>query len=400
MQNSHHQLSIWLIVFFTVIQLVILFTFGYTPYPDSEGYLLFANDAVLHSEPYPVAANMNQYDFLWNIGAINSVALSLYLFHSYIPLLVLYSLMKGITAWFFYCVTKKLANQQIAFIALVLYIIYPANYGEGTSLLSELPFMFFIMMGLYFSLVRNWFFFGGMILAIANWYRPMAIVFLLALIIYYLIKWQKSVKLLVGYLTVIIILGSISYCRTGLFLYQAKSGWMALTDYSTCHSPESMQVRDRADWNVAQKDSAWRSLFFDWLKDHPKEYISQMPQKLMNTYVSDNVNMCTFIPDKAEKEYMYEEVSLGTLIQYFPHYSPVQWLTFLNLFIYYVFLAMAFASLFYFKKEYSLLAVSAIVLGTLMLLFVGHGEARFHIPFMPFIIILSAVFYYQRVWKG
>lgn len=260
--------------------------------------------------------------------------------------------------------------------------------------------MFFIMMGLYFSLVRNWFFFGGMMMAIANWYRPMAIVFLLALIIYYLLKWQKSVKLLVGYLTVIIILGSISYYRTGLFLYQAKSGWMALADYSTCHSPESMQVRDRTDWNVTQKDSAWRSLFFDWLKDHPKEYISQMPRKLVNTYASDNVNMCTFIPDKAEKEYMYEEVSLGTLMRCFPHFSSVQWLTLLNLFIYYVFLAMAFASLFYFKKDYCLLAVSVVLLGTLLLLFVGHGEARFHIPFMPFIIILSAVFCNQRIWKG
>ena len=179
MQNSHHQLSIWLIVFFTVIQLVILFAFGYTPYPDSEGYLLFANDAVLHAEPYPVVANMNQYDFLWNIGAINSVALFLYLFHSYIPLLVLYSLMKGITAWFFYCVTKKMANQHIAFIALILYIIYPANYGEGTSLLSELPFMFFIMMGLYFSLVRNWFFFGGQLVSSDGYCFPLGSDYLL-----------------------------------------------------------------------------------------------------------------------------------------------------------------------------------------------------------------------------
>ena len=400
MQNSHHQLSIWLIVLFSVIQLVILFTLGYTPYPDSEGYCFFANDAVLHAEPYPVSTILNQYDFLWNIGAINSVALSLYLFHSYIPLLVLYSLMKGLTAWFFYCVTRKVTNQHIAFIALILYIIYPANYGEGTSLLSELPFMFFMMMGLYFALVRNWFVLGGMMLAIANWYRPMAIVFLLALIIYYLLKWQKSVRLLIGYLTVIIILGSISYHRTGLFLYQAKSGWMALTDYSTSHSPESMQVRERTDWNVAQKDSAWRSLFFDWLKDHPMEYISQMPRKLANTYVSDNVNMCTFIPGKAEKEYMYEEVSLGKIIQCFPHFSAIQWLTLLNLFIYYVFLSMAFASLFYFNKDYCLLAVSVIVLGTLLLLFAGHGEARFHIPFMPFIIILSAVFCNQKIWKG
>ena len=400
MQNSHHQLSLWLIVVFTILQLVILFTFGYTPYPDSEGYLLHANDAVLHGEPYPIAADIRQYEFLWNIGAINTVALSLALFHSYMPLLVLYCLMKGLTAWFFYAITKKITNQSVAFIAVVIYILYPANYGEGTSLLSELPFMFFIMMGLYFSIVRNWFLLGGMMLAIANWYRPMAIVFLLALLIYYLLKWQKCIRLFAGYIAVILIIGSISYYRTGLFLYQAKTGWMALTDYSTNHSPASMEIRENKDWDVAQKDSAWRALFIDWLMDHPREYISQMPRKLMNTYVSDNVNMCTFIPDKATKDYMYEEVSLGTLIQRFPSYSPVQWLTWLNLMIYYVLLASAFGSLFYFSKESSLLAVSIIVLGTLLLVLVGHGEARFHIPFMPFIIMLSAIFIHHRIWKG
>ena len=236
--------------------------------------------------------------------------------------------------------------------------------------------MFFIMMGLYFSIVRNWFLLGGMMLAIANWYRPMAIVFLLALLIYYLLKWQKCIRLFAGYIAVILIIGCISYYRTGLFLYQAKTGWMALTDYSTNHSPASMEIRENKDWDVAQKDSAWRALFIDWLMDHPGEYISQMPRKLMNTYVSDNVNMCTFIPDKATKDYMYEEVSLGTLIQRFPSYSPVQWFTWLNLIIYYVLLASAFGSLFYFSKESSLLAVSIIVLGTLLLVLVGKIRGR------------------------
>ena len=308
--------------------------------------------------------------------------------------------MKGMTAWFFYRITETIVNQHVAFIALILYIIYHANYGEGTSLLSELPFMFFIMMGIYFSVVRNWYLLGGMMLAIANWYRPMAIVFLLALIIFYLLKWRKNLRLLAGYFIVIIMIGSISYHRTGLFLYQAKSGWMALTDYSSDHAKESMQVRDRTDWNVAQKDSAWHSLFIDWLKDHPVEYFSQMPRKLVNTYVSDNVNMCTFIPDKKEKEYMYEEVSLGTLIQRFPSFTPVQWFTLLNLIIYYLLLASAIGSLFYYRKENCLFSVSIIALGTLLLLLVGHGEARFHIPFMPFIIILSAIFIHYKIWKG
>ena len=88
---------------------------------------------------------------------------------------------------------------------------------------------------------------------------------------------------------------------------------------------------------------------------------------------------------------MYEEVSLGTLLHSFPHYSWVQWLTVLNLIIFYLLLICALLSLFFSHWRDILLPCSIIVLGTLLLLFVGHGEARFHIPFMPFIIMMAAL---------
>jgi len=234
---------------------------------------------------------------------------------------------------------------------------------------------------------------GGMLLACGNWFRPMGIVFLLAIVLYLLFtkQWKKTALPVIGYIAVIAIIGSISYQRTGLFLYQAKTGWMALTDYSTNHSKESTAVRDNMNWNVAQKDSAWQALFTDWVQEHPTEYFKQMPKKLVNTYVSDNVNMCTFVPDKNNKEYMYEEVSMPTLLHSFPHYSGVQWLTVFNLIIYYILLICAFLSLFFSRWHTLLLPCSIIVLGTLLLLFVGHGEARFHIPFMPFIIMMAAL---------
>jgi len=392
MQDSHRQLTYILIAVFTLLQLVILAIFGYTPYPDSDGYQLLAQEAIEYGEPYPVSFLINDYPFLWNIGPINMTAASLALCHSITPLLVIYALMKGTTAWLFYAVTSKICGARTAFIALIIYIVYPANYGESTSLLSELPFMFFIMLGVYLSIVRNHSLLGGMMLAIANWFRPMAIVFLLAMIIYFLFKWRKSLKLFIGYAVTIMIIGCTSMWRTGLFLYQAKTGWMALTDYSTKHSQQSMEVRDNRDWNVSQKDSAWRSLFIDWLKDHPTEYIKQMPSKLINTYISDNVNMCTFIPDKQDADYMYDEVSMKTLNKNFPMFSTVQWLTIVNLAIYFLILISALLELFYFQRNTSILPCSIIAIGTLLLLFVGHGEARFHQPFMPFFIMLTAIF--------
>ena len=400
MQNSHRQLVLILIAAFTILQLLILAIFGYTPYPDSNGYISIAEECIAGNDWYPIATKLNDYPFLWNIGAINAVVLTFKLFHSVTPLLVVYSLMKGITAGLFYAVTRKTNGSHAALVALILYIVYPANYGEGTSVLSELPFMFFIMLGIYLSIVRNYSIIGGMMLATANWFRPMGIVFLVALLIFFLFKWRKSLKLIIGYAVMITIIGCASMHRTGLFLYQAKTGWMALMDDSSDHAQKSMKVRERTDWNVAQKDSAWQSLFFDWLKDHPTEYVKQMPPKLVNTYVSDNVNLCTFIPNKTDKEYMYEEVSMQTLIDSFPKLSAVQWLTVINLIVYLCIIACAFCSLYWFNRNKYLLPVSIVLIGTLLLLFVGHGEARFHIPFMPFFMMLSAVFINKKVCKG
>lgn len=396
MQDSHRQIVIVTVGVFTILQIVVLLVFGYTPYPDSEGYIYYAKECIAHHELYPVSTLLNEYHFLWNIGAINLAALSLYIFHSIIPLLVVYSLMKGSMAWMLYAITKKMSNPQTALTSLMLFVIYPANYGEGTSLLSELPFMFFIFVALYLVIVKEWYLPGGMSLALANWFRPMAIVFLLALCIYMMYKWRKSMKIIVGYAVIILFIGLASMHRTGLFLYQAKTGWMALTDYSTHHAAASMNVRERHDWNVSQKDAAWRSQFFDWLKEHPVEYVKQMPEKIFITYVSDNVNMCTFIPDKTAKEYMYEEISMLSLYRHFPMLTTVQWLTVLNLIIYYLLLTAAVLSvIFCFRNNALLLPVSIIVSGTLVLLLAGHGEARFHIPFMPFVIIMSALFINQ-----
>ncbi|MBO4314776.1 MAG: phospholipid carrier-dependent glycosyltransferase, partial [Prevotella sp.] len=148
MQDCHRKISVIAVVAaFTLAQLLILWIFGYTPYTDSEGYIILAEDSLKYGEPYPIIAKIKELAFIWNVGSINTVALSMWLFHSIYPLLIMYSLMKGFSSWLAYVIAKDIFNEWIAWITLILYVIYPANYGEGTSLLSETPFMFFILLG-------------------------------------------------------------------------------------------------------------------------------------------------------------------------------------------------------------------------------------------------------------
>ena len=391
MKRKTDNFAALLIALFAIAQIAILIVFGYTPYPDSNGYIALANECLQMNDAYPAAQLIYKYPFLWNMGPINAAECSLALTGSITPLLIFYTFLKAITTVLFYSLAKKLCGQQVALIALIVYLIYPANYGESTSALSELPFMFFVISGIHLAIVKKQIAYGGALLAIANYFRPMAIVFIVAMIVYFLSEWRKSARFVVGFLAMIVVIGVSHKIQSGLFLYQAKTGWMSLMDYSSGSDSRSMAIRERSDLNVAQKDSAWRALTIEWIIQHPGEYMAQMPKKIVDTYASDNVNMCTFLTDKNEREYMYEPLSMRSLISQFPRLSAIQWLTIVNLLLYYAMLILALFSIKYYHHSTHSLSIAIIIAGTLMLMLVGHGEARFHIPFMPFVIMLAAI---------
>lgn len=399
MQDSSCKL---IVAAFTAVQVALIFLLGYTPYPDSNGYVLLAQQCLANGSPYPVTSLLSDYPFLWNVGAINSVALSLLATGSTVPLQLVYALMKGATAWLLFDLVRCLSGRRTAGIALLLYVAYPANYGEATSVLSEVPFIFFAMAATWMSVVRQWHAAAGVMLALGNWMRPFALVFIAAIIIFLKFRPRKCMPLLAGYLSVVLLIGTLSTMRTGLFLYQAKTGWMSLMQYSWDNSPASQQdtpdpmiIYNDTTLNVAQKDDRWKQMFLEWLPNHKADYVKQMPVKLAATYVSDNVNLCAFLDHKESRDYLYDELSMRTLKNQLPRLTPAQWLTLLNLFFYYLLLVGAVLSLRHFRRQTHLLSVAIIATGTLLLLLVGHGEARFHQPFMPFIIMLSAQYVAQ-----
>lgn len=408
MQDSNRKLAAAIIIAFTIVQFLIIMVFGYTPYPDSNGYIGIAQDCVAHGEPYPVASELPTMSFVWNVGSINIVALFLWLFGTVTPLFYFYALLKGLSAYFVYRISGRLFNGKVALAALLIYVLYPANYGEATSVLSELPFIFCMLAGIWLAM-NNKVVAAGVVIGLGNWMRPMGIVFIATLIVYFIVIRKKKdiLKIIAGYALFIVVVGTASYVRTGYFIYQAKTGWMALLQYSVDNSPDDDEYYTKADgFNAVQKDSVWQKRMVEWTADgHADDYVKSMPGKLVNTFVSDNVNLCVFLPDKADSEYMYEPLSMGTLAHTFPHFSWVQWLTVYNLLYFYLlFVMFVIGSIQLVRnRKYDAFALlfGVVFFGTAVLLLVGHGEARFHIPFMPFIIITAAYslsIIYKRIY--
>jgi hypothetical protein len=402
------------ILAYAVAQIVILLVCGPTPYPDSVGYLSLAKDCILQSDWYPAVASLNDLAFIWNTGAINAVVLFLQLFNSVIPLLVVYSLMQGVSAGLVYEIARCLFPERTARIVLLLFVVYPANYGQGTSLLSECPFIFFSLLSFYFALRRRSWILAGCLLALANWFRPMGLIMLLPLVGYLLYRRPSYFfRPVMGYFLGVCFIGGMAWWRTGHFIVQAQTGWMSLLTYSVDNNedttddwlPHVLQASDtigNREWRtssldalpVYRKDGVWRQRWIAWLKDHPDDYLSQMPVKLVNTFATDNVNLCAFLSHKQDRPYLYEELSMRTIARDRFHWTPVQWMALVNLAYFYFLLLSAMVGTWILLRHRpcpsNVIPLGVILVGITVLLLFGHGEARFHQPFMPFVMMLSA----------
>ena len=431
--SSERTISYKLSFLFLLLLLGVLFIFGYTPTNDGEGYIEYAQIAIADGQPYPTLNHIVGKPYIWNSGIINLVALSLWLFKSLMPLLILLCVMKALTALLLARTTAILFNERTALISLLLYILYPNNWGQSTMLSSEIPMVFFAMLAFYIivkttqknnyqlSTINYQLFSAGAFLALANWFRPVAAIFIVAFIIYFVIckrrNWLRfSANLIAGYLLVIAIIGTSCYLRTGHFLYQADSLWfnMAEATYETDEQPHynanpfppgtARYIDDMQHKTAIECSHIWRERSLQWLKQHPMEYLSKIPSRIYYTYKNDIDNLVAFLPQKDNPAENSITLPLGSLRTQFSQLSGVQYFAFFCTVLYVLLLLLAIGGIIrLFTNRGSLLSRAGVglvlfivVVGSLALVLLVHGETRFKAPFMPFIFMLAASFFYKR----
>ena len=437
MQNRYCELTAerfnrccWaLTIGFLLLLLGVLIVFGYTPTNDGEGYIEYAQIAIADHQPYPTLHHIIGKPYIWNMGIINLVALSLGLTKSLYPLLILFCIMKALTAWLLAHTTAKLFNRQTALIALILYILYPNNWGQSTMLSSEIPMLFFTMLAVSLSLSKLSTLnsplslnsklstlnsqLSGALFALANWFRPVAAIFLLALIAYFFLfrkrQWKKlTLYLLSGYAFVVLLIGTSCYLRTGYFLYQADSLWfnMAEATYETDSQPHyntevfpvgtARYIDDMQHKTAIECSHIWRERSLKWLSEHPVEYLKKVPARLYYIYQNDIDNLSAFLPTKADAAKNYITLPLGSLRTQFSQLSAVQYFALFTTILYLLLLLLAIAGALRLmlngRWREAFLPVFIIVAASLAMALLIHGETRFKAPFMPFLFMLAASF--------
>ena len=406
--------------------LMILAVFGYTPGPDTDGYIAIARKCLAEGEPYPCTATIEGTPFLWNIGSINLIEASLALTGSITPLLVVFCFMKAATALFTAKTARILIGDRTAVATMLIYMLYPNNWGQSTTLLSELPMVFFTTAAVYLAVKKQsatTIVSAGVLLCIANWFRPIAILFVIIIAAYYFIFFRSdairhTLLLAAGYAVTICIIGTETWSRTGYFIYQCDSFWYNMADDAydgatpDAHFGEPLFKRGTPRYienmdklNCFECSDIWRERCMAWLMTHKWEYMKKIPWRLWYMLNNDNDNATAFIakdlkqrPDGAEPL----TVPYRSVFSEWRNMSFAQHMAFASTLAYYLLLHLAALGgiVTARKKQWKALFLTAftVVFVTFATVFMVQGETRFKAPYMPYVTILAAAGAVS-VWK-
>jgi hypothetical protein len=353
--------------------------------------------------------------FIWNIGQINLIALSLWLTRSIVPVLVLMCALKAVSAYVIACIAELLFNHRTGLIAILLYIAYPNNWGQSTMLLSEIPSVAIALTALYLTLKCNrakaWIV-AGLLFAIATWIRPISPIYIGSALLYHLIFNRKLIlkryACVIGvYAALLIAFGTSCYLRTGYFLTQPTTLWFnfAANTYEKSTKVEYNQpvypkgtaryIANREKLTALQCRDIWRQRSLQWLGNHKIAYLKKVPGRLFWMYYEDIDNIAAFLKNKQHAENNYVTLPVTSIVHQITSLSLVQYFALINEICYIFILLMAVMSTAQLlrKREYRslFLPLFVIVAGSLALVLVSHGETRFKAPFMPFFFMLAAL---------
>ena len=422
MQDRRHQLTsplsnlYVLAAIFFVWLLAILFIFGYTPTNDGVGYLEYAEHCLREGAPYPTQSIYQTEPFVWNIGIINLTELSLWLSGSLWPLLIVLCAMKATTCLLLGLTAEKLFSHKVAIVAMTLFMLYPNNWGQSTMISSEIPSTCLALAAVYLVVSRghSWRMMGvsGLLLALANWFRPTALIFIIAIILYLLFFDRLHVVKRLGCLLIAFGLftasvGTLCYLRTGHFVYQARSYWFSMVDECYDGAPVGPHygqpiwpkgypryVENHEQMDCFQLEQIWKERSLNWLKDHKGEYLKKIPGRLFYMYMPEFDNMPAFLKDKTRAENNVITMPYRHLFSEMKNLSFAQWLSLVSMIFYFALLLLFVTGTVQLVRQQrwkSLFLPAFIVIGgSLAIVLVMHGETRFKDPFMPFLFMLAA----------
>ena len=300
---TRNKFSFILLLFYMVIQIILVLFFPLPFTSDSAANLLFAQAALQENTYYP------------NPSSLYSVAIIAPVYINYLivllkvsngPAIIFFSniLLNTLQLILLFKVTEKIFDTRAAIVAGFLYVLYLSNLGLIFLNLTELPFGILILTSLYLYIsspsLRNGLL-CGFTIGLAIGVRPTAWGLILAILIVYIIQvfqhkphhW-KMAGIVMGIMIYIIPMGLLSKQNIGRFEFTSATGPANLIMSA---NPRAKGVFDPhilihdsiylSKKTYVEKNEYLLDRSIEYIRGHPWHWISLIPRKFYSTFISD-----------------------------------------------------------------------------------------------------------------
>ncbi|MDR0603902.1 MAG: glycosyltransferase family 39 protein [Bacteroidales bacterium] len=293
-------LAVWV-----VGQMALIVYFWDKPQGSDQGaYMKMAKQCFEAGEWYPGDSHLYE-SFIWAPGFINYLILQLHLFGTLKANLFFNLFMNIAIVAEIYYLGNRFFSKKTAQLAVIIWCFLYSNMMAVIPAGTEIPFLFSALTAFCLCLHPRILFLSiaGLLFTLANWVRPLAVIFLAGAIVYML--WKKYapvhyLSLLLPLLLLVFLIGKTAERRTGYFIYQSTTSGINLimTANDKAYggiatslindSTSAVFIDDREGLTFFQKDSVWKARSIQWIKAHPARYGMLYVKKLAGLYVEDS----------------------------------------------------------------------------------------------------------------
>ena len=295
--------SLWLL-----LQIVLIVVFWDVAQRSDQGlYMKMATECFEKGVWYPDVDSIYT-SYIWAPGLINFFILQLKLFGTLKANFFLNLLMNVGILWNVWYLSNRFFSRRTAYIAVTLFCLMYSNVMVVLPAGTEVPFLFLSISALSLSLSPakprlHWIALAGVLLAFANWVRPLIIIFVPVILLYFWRNkshWSCYAALLAPIVLLSIGFGLLAQRQMGYFVYQSTTSGINLimtandkayggVASSRCNdSTSTCYIKDVERYTFAERDSIRKTRAIEWIKSHPGRFATLYVMKLAGLYVEDS----------------------------------------------------------------------------------------------------------------
>lgn len=292
------------------MQIIVIAThWGAPQYSDAANYLQFASEAVAANAIYPTATQIYNA-WVANTGYINFLVLNLYAFGTtdFVPVEQL--LLNCLLLWSVRELTRRFGSEAAANVAVIIFCLLPSNIYNVQTRMSDLFCCALFMWSIVLMRRKaGWLLLAGAVAAVANWARPVGMVFWPSVMLGALLicrkerlGWGKIGRLTLSYAVGVALVGGAimistdASCGVPLHGSTTKGTNMIMGcndrargeyDDSVFQPGECGYIDPALGLNAVERDQELTRRSVSWILANPVQFLKIAPAKVFRLWCGD-----------------------------------------------------------------------------------------------------------------